>query len=159
MNDSLPKQFTKEGLLDMVEKPLRHLKVIQQMSRLPRSISAPMFEQGGSTSSALQSMRDGAPLPSMPESSSSSVFPSSATAIPSSDGCSFNDEGISLLAGMGLTDDQYTLILQNMVNGDGFLGMMDSDGANIPGGIEKRSLDDLGEDGRNRKRSRFETIE
>lgn len=145
------------------QKHLRHLKVIQQMSRLPRSISAPMLEQGagsgsgsGSNPSALQSIRDGAPLPSMPE-SSSSAFPSSAAAIPGLDGRSFDDEGISLLAGMGLTDDQYTLILQNMVNGDGFFGMMDSDVP--PGGIEKRSLDDLGEDGRGRKRSRFETIE
>ncbi|KAI6097986.1 HSF-type DNA-binding-domain-containing protein [Pisolithus thermaeus] len=36
MNDVLPKPFTKEGLLDMLEKHLMHLKVIQQMSRVPR---------------------------------------------------------------------------------------------------------------------------
>jgi osomolarity two-component system response regulator SKN7 len=67
------------------------------------------------------------------------------------------DGEINPLAGMGLTDDQYTLILQNMVNGDGFLSMMDE--AVITGSMEKRSLEDLGEDGRNKKRSRFETIE
>ena len=113
-----------------------------------------------SNSNALQSMQDGASIPSMPE-SSSSAFRNSATASLASDGCSypgFNNGGVSLLAGMGLTEDQYTLILQSMVHGDGFLKMMDTDGANVPPG-EKRSLDDLCEDGRSSKRSRFETIE
>jgi hypothetical protein len=37
------------------------------------------------------------------------------------------DEGrINPLAGMGLTDEQYNLILQNIVSGDGFLDGMDS---------------------------------
>jgi len=139
-----------------------HLKVIQQMSKLPRSISAPMFEQEFmSSSSMIQST-----LPSM-------IKPSSAigsdtqtmnepTGVPTGRsslsflnfGGAYNG-GINLLAGMGLTDDQYTLILQNMVNGESVI----DDGMNVVGTSEKRTLQDLSEDGRNRKRSRFETIE
>ncbi|KAH6886732.1 hypothetical protein BKA70DRAFT_98322 [Coprinopsis sp. MPI-PUGE-AT-0042] len=42
MNDILPKPFTKQGLLDMLEKHLMHLKVIQQMQRnIPRGPGVP----------------------------------------------------------------------------------------------------------------------
>ena len=41
MNDILPKPFTRDGLLGMLEKHLMHLKAIQQMTNLPRAISAP----------------------------------------------------------------------------------------------------------------------
>lgn len=168
MNDILPKPFTKEGLLDMLEKHLMHLKVMQQMSKLPRSISTPMLMQGfGSNLSTLQSMQPGSPFSNLIESPSASDGATStnpATGLTSGRstpgflnfGGTYDGE-INPLAGMGLTDDQYTLILQNMVNGDGFLSMMDE--AVITGSMEKRSLEDLGEDGRNKKRSRFETIE
>ena len=36
MNDHLPKPFTKDGLWDVLEKHLTHLKVIQTLSRVPR---------------------------------------------------------------------------------------------------------------------------
>ena len=38
MNDILPKPFTKEGLLGMLEKHLVHLKVMQQMAEIPRAL-------------------------------------------------------------------------------------------------------------------------
>ncbi|KAK4058571.1 kinase-regulated stress-responsive transcription factor skn7 [Microbotryomycetes sp. JL221] len=38
MNDILPKPFTKEGLLGMLEKHLIHLKVMQQMAEIPRAL-------------------------------------------------------------------------------------------------------------------------
>lgn len=41
MNDILPKPFTRDGLLGMLEKHLIHLKAIQQMTNLPRTIGAP----------------------------------------------------------------------------------------------------------------------
>lgn len=41
MNDILPKPFTRDGLLGMLEKHLMHLKAIQQMTNLPRTIGAP----------------------------------------------------------------------------------------------------------------------
>ncbi len=68
------------------------------------------------------------------------------------------DEGrINPLAGMGLTDEQYTMILQNLVNGESFMGigMPAMDGMLDSG---KRALDDNG-DGRDGKRGRFEVIE
>lgn len=71
------------------------------------------------------------------------------------------------LAGMGLTDEQYSVILQNIVNGDGFTGMFDGlDVASIAGvGVggmevgEKRARLDEVEDKRGGKRSRFEVVE
>ncbi|GJJ12381.1 hypothetical protein Clacol_006622 [Clathrus columnatus] len=41
MNDILPKPFTKDGLFEMVEKHLMHLKSIQEMVRRPRSLGDP----------------------------------------------------------------------------------------------------------------------
>lgn len=38
MNDILPKPFTKEGLLDMLEKHLIQFKVVQQMAEIPRAL-------------------------------------------------------------------------------------------------------------------------
>ncbi|GAA5928610.1 hypothetical protein JCM1841_000174 [Sporobolomyces salmonicolor] len=38
MNDILPKPFTKENLLGMLEKHLVHLKLIQQMAEIPRAL-------------------------------------------------------------------------------------------------------------------------
>ncbi|GAA5854775.1 hypothetical protein JCM9279_000941 [Rhodotorula babjevae] len=38
MNDVLPKPFTKEHLLSMLEKHLEHLKLMQQMAEIPRAL-------------------------------------------------------------------------------------------------------------------------
>lgn len=89
-----------------------------------------------------------------------------------------DEEGrLNPLAGMGLTDEQYNVILQNIVHGDGFMGGMGMVGGEAGmgagaggmgdgmgsggggGGGEKRQLDDGGEDGREGKRSRFEVVE
>ncbi|PCH37649.1 hypothetical protein WOLCODRAFT_130410 [Wolfiporia cocos MD-104 SS10] len=133
MNDILPKPFTKDGLLDMLEKHLMHLKVIQTMQRVPRSVGIPPLNDAGFDQAlAMQ--------PAQP-----------------TGGFTLGDDDgkINPLAGMGLTDEQYTLILQNLVSGDSFMGVI--------GGIEesasgKRSLDDSS-DGRDAKRSRFEVVE
>lgn len=66
-----------------------------------------------------------------------------------------DDGRINFLAGMGLTDEQYSMILQNLVNEDGLPGAMDESISSI----EKRPLEEPGDDGRNGKRSRFEVIE
>ncbi|TRM61360.1 HSF-type DNA-binding-domain-containing protein [Schizophyllum amplum] len=117
MNDILPKPFSKEGLLDMLEKHLMHLKVIQQMSRsLPQAVSENAdigFGLGG-----------------------------------------WEDDGkINPLAGMGLTDEQYNAMLQNIVNGDAFAG----DG--LLSGGDKRGREEDGDGGPDGKRARFEVIE
>ncbi|TDL24878.1 hypothetical protein BD410DRAFT_785604 [Rickenella mellea] len=125
MNDILPKPFTKEGLLSMLEKHLTHLKVIQQMSKVPRSVGIPPL----SDSSFDQALMVTAANPPQDE------------------------EGkINPLAGMGLSDETYAAILQNIVNGESFPGF------NGGVGLEKRGLEDLA-DGREGKRGRFEVIE
>ena len=76
------------------------------------------------------------------------------------------------LAGMGLSDEHYSMILQNLVNGERFtgIGMDDVVGGGVSGsrggngrgsGGIKRSIDDVGFacDKREGKRSRFEVIE
>jgi len=136
MNDILPKPFTQDGLLDMLEKHLMHLKVIQQMAQIPRSVgipplSDPAFEQaiavGASNNSLMAAGGDSEP-----------------------------DGRINPLAGMGLTDEQYTMILQNIVNGESFPGVPLPDPDIIS--LGKRGLED-DDDGRDGKRGRFEVVE
>ena len=144
MNDHLPKPFTKDGLWEVLEKHLTHLKVIQTLSRVPRSVgvpplSDPSFDHALAVQAAAQQLPLGFAI-----------------------GGGEDDDGkINPLAGMGLTDEQYTLILQNLVNGESFAGLSALEGATGGGGggeSSKRSLDDAG-DGREAKRSRFEVIE
>ena len=114
-----------------------HLKVIQTMSKVPRSVGIPPLNDAG-FDQALQMQMQG----------------------PLAIGSGGEDDGkINPLAGMGLTDDQYTMILQNLVNGESFMGVGALDGAlDGMGAGAKRGLDDGG-DGREAKRSRFEVVE
>ncbi|RPD56428.1 hypothetical protein L227DRAFT_508493 [Lentinus tigrinus ALCF2SS1-6] len=148
MNDHLPKPFTKDGLWEVLEKHLTHLKVIQTLSKIPRSVgvpplSDPNFDNALAMQAAAQQGAGGLPL----------GF---------SLGGGDDDDGgkINPLAGMGLTDEQYTMILQNLVNGESFSGVSSLEGATgvVGGESSKRSLDDSS-DGREVKRSRFEVIE
>ncbi|KAJ7611649.1 HSF-type DNA-binding-domain-containing protein [Roridomyces roridus] len=140
MNDILPKPFTKEGLFDMLEKHLTHLTVIKQKIGSSMRITRP--PTGG---------------PPLNDAGFESALQAGAAS--SSDGSLMGyglgspDEGdgrINVLAGMGLTDEQYNAMLAGIVNGEGF---------NF-GSSEKRlrDPDDHG-DGREEKRSRFEVIE
>lgn len=114
-----------------------HLKVIQTMSRVPRSVGIPPLSDSG-FDQALTMQAGGFSLGPLGE----------------------DDGKINPLAGMGLTDEQYTLILQNLVNGESFTGIGSLEGSMDVGvgGSGKRSLDDTG-DGRDPKRSRFEVVE
>ena len=124
-----------------------HLKVIQTMSRVPRSVGIPPLSDSA-FDQALQ------------------VSAASMTAS-SSAGAGFNfslgdpDDGkINPLAGMGLSDEQYSMILQNLVNGESFMGIgmnaLDTGSSMLDG--SKRPLDDT-TDNRDGKRPRFEVIE
>lgn len=124
-------------LLIFLQKHLMHLKVIQTMSKVPRSIGIPPLSDA-SFDAALNA--------SAAQASSSSLMSLG------------EDEGkINPLAGMGLTDEQYTLILQNLVNNESFTGMR---GMSLEGDIDssKRSLEDP-TDARDSKRGRFEVVE
>jgi len=87
-----------------------------------------------------------------------------------------DDGRINPLAGMGLSDEHYNMILQNLVNGERLMGMgMDGmvgggvvgntaggGGGGGSGSGMKRTIDDAGGGGgdeRGGKRSRFEVIE
>ncbi|KAL5529526.1 hypothetical protein ACEPAG_5511 [Sanghuangporus baumii] len=120
MNDILPKPFTKEGLLSMLEKHLTHLKTIQQLSKVPRSVGIPPLSDGQFE----QALTVSAANPPAPD-----------------------DEGgkINPLAGMGLSDEEYAQILQGIVNGETFQGCDPNFTL-----LEKRTLDDSsdGRDGK-----------
>lgn len=221
MNDILPKPFTKDGLFDMLEvssrltlflcrlylrtldqKHLMHLKVIQTMSRIPRSVGVPpLSDESFDQALALQASTIASTMSSSstldPNSSNSQASTSASTSsnTPSSStltsaptpNFSFplslgDDDGkINPLAGMGLTDEQYSMILQNLVSGENFMGIGSSldamsmgamgVGMSMMGGMAmgmggvpaygeglKRGLDDMS-DGRDGKRGRFEVIE
>lgn len=123
-----------------------HLKVIQTMQKIPRSVGVPPLSDA-SFDQALSIQTSNALATAAQASTSSGVF-------------SLGDEDgkINPLAGMGLTDEQYSMILQNLVNGESFMGMTMGMGL-VDGSLgEKRGLDDS-DDGRDGKRGRFEVIE
>jgi osomolarity two-component system response regulator SKN7 len=151
------------------KKHLMHLKAIHEMSRIPRSVGIPPL----SDSSFVQALTTQAALATAASSSGSN----SSSVVPFTSGSPFgyaDDDGeeeeegcINPLAGMGLTDEQYNAILQNIVKGEGIMGGMGVSvegmggemGGGGGGGREKRPLEDgLGE-GREGKRTRFETVE
>ncbi|KAJ7253384.1 HSF-type DNA-binding-domain-containing protein [Mycena haematopus] len=145
MNDILPKPFTKEGLFDMLEKHLTHLTVIKEkmstsmrITRPPTGIP-PLNDAG--FESALQA---GAASTSPGSSSPGSMLLSYGLGSPDP-----GDGRINVLAGMGLSDEQYNIMLAGIVNGDGF---------NF-GEKRARDLDEVDPDGRDGKRSRFEVVE
>ncbi|KAJ7184442.1 HSF-type DNA-binding-domain-containing protein [Mycena filopes] len=145
MNDILPKPFTKEGLLDMLEKHLTHLTVIKEkMStsmRIPRQPSGiPPLDDAG-FESALQA---GAASSSGGSSSPGSTLMGYGLGSPDA-----GDGRINVLAGMGLSDEQYNIMLAGIIGGDGF---------NF-GEKRTREMDEGDPDGRDGKRSRFELVE
>ncbi|KAF8191532.1 HSF-type DNA-binding-domain-containing protein [Mycena galopus ATCC 62051] len=145
MNDILPKPFTKEGLLDMLEKHLTHLTVIKEkmstsmrISRPPTGIP-PLNDAG--FESALQAGAASTPTGS---SSPGSMLLTYGLGSPDP-----SDGRINVLAGMGLSDEQYNIMLAGIVSGDGF---------NF-GEKRSRDLDEVDSEGRDGKRSRFEVVE
>ncbi|KAJ7753105.1 HSF-type DNA-binding-domain-containing protein [Mycena maculata] len=131
MNDILPKPFTKEGLFEMLEKHLTHLRVIQHQMRISRPpTGVPPLNDAGFESALYAG-------------AASSV----ENVVMAGDS---DDAGINVLAGMGLTDELYNSMLVAIVNDDGF---------DLASGKRARDSDDQGLDGNNGKRGRFEDIE
>ncbi|KAG6331562.1 hypothetical protein ID866_7528 [Astraeus odoratus] len=139
MNDILPKPFTKEGLLDMLEKHLMHLKVIQQMSRVPRSICGAQLSSDNSLNDALVSGSSSSPATSASSAAivgyagdNGEIGPPAADegeqVDPMADGDArlgslVGGARINPLAGMGLTEERYQAILKDLVSGDGLTGV------------------------------------
>lgn len=122
-----------------------HLKVIQTMQRIPRSVGIPPLSDSNfdhALTVQANAMSSGAP---------SSPFNLSLG----------DDDGrINPLAGMGLTDEQYSMILQNLVASESFMAVPGMGLAGDGGMADsvKRALDDVS-DGRDGKRGRFEVLE
>ncbi|KAJ7778674.1 HSF-type DNA-binding-domain-containing protein [Mycena maculata] len=136
MNDILPKPFTKEGLLDMLEKHLTHLTVIKQQMRIGRPPSGiPPLNDAG-FENALQA-------------GAASSIDNNALMGYGLGSPDAGDGRINVLAGMGLTDEQYNVMLAGIVNGEGFSF----------GGKRTRDQEEEGLEGRDGKRSRFEVVE
>jgi len=113
-----------------------HLKAIQQMGKFPRAIGAAdtSIEEDPETSMAVQ------PSMNPPIEDSGRLDP---------------------LAGIGLTQQQYQMILQGLVHGDSSLSAAVNGAGPVAGlsiGGEKRPLDET-EDERDGKRGRFEVLE
>ena len=151
-----------------------HLKVISQMARIQSGVGIPPlsdanFEQAVASGANAQRQTVVAGSSNLGQTYPVNFFPPATQ----------EDDGrINPLAGMGLTDEQYGMILQNILSGEGLMsgmeegypgGGMPANGGQQPGmmnsgmsiGIalgEKRPLDD-GEDRGGLKRSRFEVIE
>lgn len=121
-------------VMHVLQKHLIHLKAIQQMGKFPRGIGAAdtSIEEDPETSLAVQ------PSMNLPV---------------------VEDSGrIDPLAGMGLTQQQYQLILQGLVHGDNSLSAAMNGSASLGIASEKRSLEET-EDERDVKRGRFEVLE
>ncbi|KAJ7711224.1 SKN7, two-component response regulator [Mycena olivaceomarginata] len=130
MNDILPKLFTKDGLLEMLEKHLAHLTVIKQMVTfmIPRPPSAPPSNDMGFGNG----------------------FSGGAVSLPDSTlnyGLS-SGGGTNLLAGMGITNEEYNRMFMDIL-GDGNGSTFES---------TKRQRDADEGDERGGKRSRFEVL-
>jgi osomolarity two-component system response regulator SKN7 len=142
MNDILPKPFTRDGLLGMLEKHLMHLKAIQQMTNLPRTIGPPDNTNSSPPNTQGKGFKaEDAPPPNNVGPAATFDF-SSASMIP---------------------DDQYNALL-NMTMG---MGELFGTATATRVGIKRTSSDlesdvDGGfavEDGHVNKRGRFEVVE
>ncbi|GAC99217.1 DNA binding transcription factor [Pseudozyma hubeiensis SY62] len=116
MTDFLPKPFTKEGLLNMLEKHLLHLKAAQREHR-----AASTDQGGGGASGGPGQMSSGGAMGTGDgaggiKRSSSPLAPLNnigSSATPSNGAA--DDDGVNPLAGMGFTDEEYVAMLQNLI--------------------------------------------
>jgi osomolarity two-component system response regulator SKN7 len=163
MNDILPKPFTKEGLLDMLEKHLFHLKVADAIrNHVPRGVGIPPLNDENFNQAL------------MVASQSYNGHGPTLAVQPNGENAEQEEGKGNPFAGMGLSDEHYAMILQNFVNNGGTDGTGSGDPISSSGhpipifgfGIssqplslgEKRPLDDP-QDREDNKRSRFQVIE
>jgi osomolarity two-component system, response regulator SKN7 len=135
-----------------------HLKVIQEMAKVPRGPGIPPLNDAGFNEALIVGSSNAAANNSgnNPASSSAAVTTQSPLPLlPMSD----DDPRINPLAGLGLSDELYAQILQTIVGGDTFSGFDDGVSGSGSGEGGKRSLDDPESDPRDEKRSRFQVVE
>lgn len=134
MNDVLPKPFTKDGLLNMLEKHLIHLKTIQKMDEIPKALGLPptsddMMQNVLSATAASAASIGGStlllqgevnPMAAMmgngPHAFRASQDVEASLSEFGMSGGGEEDEGIvNPLAGMGFSDEEYISMLQNLI--------------------------------------------
>ncbi|PWZ00292.1 hypothetical protein BCV70DRAFT_161330 [Testicularia cyperi] len=130
MNDILPKPFTKEGLLNMLEKHLIHLKTVQKMEQIPKSRGLGSFSEGSLQQALEMTMKGASPMPQSGAGgiggnlgggggggASSSSTPSGLAGGPFGSNATGADADGTLnpLAGMGFSDEEYVAMLQNLI--------------------------------------------
>lgn len=135
MNDVLPKPFTKDGLLNMLEKHLIHLKTVQKMDEIPKALGLPPISDDmmqnvlsataasaasiGSSSTSL-SQGEVNPMAAM-MGNGPQAFRASQDVEAGGSSSHFGmggeeEEGIvNPLAGMGFSDEEYISMLQNLI--------------------------------------------
>jgi osomolarity two-component system response regulator SKN7 len=130
-----------------------HLKIIKrQMSKVPRSVGIPPLSDS-SFEEALATQAAAATLAAATLAAANITSGGDNPDTGEDDGQMSNP-----LAGMGLSDDHYNAILQNLVSGDASMGCgIDGLGGLLIGG-EKRALEDIS-DPRGQKKSRFEVLD
>lgn len=141
-----------------------HLKVIQEMAKVPRGPGIPPLNDAGFNEALIAGSSNSGNAASTTAVSTQSPLPLS----PMSD----DDPRINPLAGLGLSDEQYAQILQTLVASDTFSGLDNSSGSGSGsqsresssgggggGGLAKRALEDADGDPRDEKRSRFQVVE
>lgn len=149
------------------QKHLMHLKVIQEMAKVPRGPGIPPLNDASFNEALIIGSNNNM---SGGNGSTQSPLP----LLPMSD----NDPRINPLAGLGLSDEQYAQILHTMVQGDSMSGYNNgnddgsgagsssgsavgngTDGGSGAGPLVKRVLEDPERNPREDKRSRFQVVE
>lgn len=132
MNDVLPKPFTKEGLLNMLEKHLIHLKTVQKMDEIPKALGLPPISDdmmqsvlsataasAASIGGASSTLQDGAanPMAAMMGNGPEALRTSQEAdgGLPSIFGADGEEGIVNPLAGMGFSDEEYISMLQNLI--------------------------------------------
>ncbi|KAJ1018827.1 hypothetical protein NDA16_004632 [Ustilago loliicola] len=112
MTDMLPKPFTKEELLNMLEKHLLHLKTVQQQQR---GSGLGDGSEEGLQQALNKSIKQISPIPapSGPGGAGGAGSTPSNGAMGTSG--SGGDGSLNPLAGMGFTDEEYVAMLQNLI--------------------------------------------
>lgn len=153
MNDILPKPFTKEGLLSMLEKHLIHLKTVQKMDQIPKQLGLPPVSKDvlQNVLSATAASAAAVGLPDRSKSSSSPGQGSSRQAVPNAAGMGNGPGAVKLedgdasaqagedsnlvnpLAGMGFSDEEYISMIQSLIAAGSVSGEMANDVAELMG--------------------------
>lgn len=142
MNDVLPKPFTKEGLLNMLDKHLVHLKTLDRMDQIPKRLGLPplskeTLETALTAAASSSSMKPSSPT--SPGEKSSGAAAAGASSSANDPGSLFNP-----LSGQGFTDDDFSTMLQSLlaagaVSGEGTDAVSNAVGAQPRGASGSRS--------------------